>query len=419
MRRCRAVPSDQPRRPHRPMECTPPQDGDLRLARVRCCSLLHWLVRRRRQAGNGRVGPGESGRALKILDDGFRQPAAETVLIQSDTLQADAPEFVAATRAVVAALGRESEVTKIRSPLDSENAGQISEDGHSALVEFQIRGDADLAVDKIDPILARVRRHADRTPARCSSATFGDASVDQELEGAFMDDLKKAGIYSVPITLIILIVVFGALVAAGIPLLLALTAVIATFGLWAIPSHVWPSDESLYAMVLLIGLAVGVDYSMFYLKREREERAAGRSAEAALEAAASTSGRSVLISGVDRHHRDGGHALRRRRTFAPFGVGDDDRRRRRGARLADGAAGRALAAGRQRRSPPRAVRPSASTRRTARAGSGARSSTASCVVRCSRSRSAGGLLLLIAAPALTASHRRAGHRHVPAGARRR
>ena len=148
---------------------------------------------------------------------------------------------------------------------------------------------------------------------------FGDASADKELEASFMGDLEKAGLYSVPVTLIILIVVFGALVAAGIPLLLALTAVLATFGLWALPSQIWPSDESLYAMVLLIGLAVGVDYSMFYLKREREERAAGRSPEEALEIAAATSGRSVLISGATVIVAMAG-MLFAGDDFAPFGV---------------------------------------------------------------------------------------------------
>ena len=101
-----------------------------------------------------------------------------------------------------------------------------------------------------------------------------------------------------PVTIVVLVVAFGALVAAGIPLLLALTAVFATMGLLALPSQVWPVDENVSAVVLLIGLAVGVDYSLFYLKREREERAAGRSEKAALEAAAATSGRAVLISGL-------------------------------------------------------------------------------------------------------------------------
>ena len=103
---------------------------------------------------------------------------------------------------------------------------------------------------------------------------------------------------SLPITLIILTITFGTLVAAGVPLLIGITSVMAALGLVAITSHLFPADSNLPAVVLLIGLAVGVDYSLFYLRREREERAAGRSERAALETAAATSGRAVLISGV-------------------------------------------------------------------------------------------------------------------------
>ena len=267
---------------------------------------------------NDASGPGESGRASSILDEGFKQPAGESVLIQSDALRTSDPAFNAAIRGVLDVLAAQAEVTNVRSPLETKNEGQISADGRSALIEFQIRGDADLAVDKIDPILAAVAGVQSEHP-QFFIGEFGDASVDKELEGSFMSDLKKAGLYSVPVTLIILLVVFGALVAAGIPLLLALTAVLATMGLWALPSQIWPSDESLYAMVLLIGLAVGVDYTMFYLKREREERAAGRSEEAALEAAAATSGRSVLVSGATVIIAMGG-MLFAGESFAPFGV---------------------------------------------------------------------------------------------------
>ena len=118
----------------------------------------------------------------------------------------------------------------------------------------------------------------------------------------------------------ILVVAFGALVAAGIPLLLALSAVMATMGLLAIPSQVWPVDENISAIVLLIGLAVGVDYSMFYLKREREERAAGKSESAALEAAAATSGRSVLISGLTVMTAMAGMFLTGDKTFGSFAM---------------------------------------------------------------------------------------------------
>ena len=241
--------------------------------------------------------PGESGRMTRILDAGFEQPAGESVLVQSKTLTVEDPRFRAAVEDVIRNVSAVGVVTDVRSPLAEQNAGQISRDGHSALIQFDIRGDADKATEKIDPVLTAVAK-AQKSHPELFIGEFGDASAGKALEEAFAKDLEKAGYLSLPVTLIILVLAFGALVAAGIPLLLALTAVLATMGLLAFPSQLMPVDEYISAVVLLIGLAVGVDYSMFYLKREREERAAGRGEEAALEAAAATSGRAVLVSGV-------------------------------------------------------------------------------------------------------------------------
>ena len=241
-------------------------------------------------------GVGESGRADRILDAGFQQPAGENILIESKTLPASAPAFKNAVRDVLARVSKLENVTNVQSPYAPGNAGQIAENGRAALVELDIRGKDDDAVDKIGPISAAVSA-AQKAHPELFIGSFG-VSGDKDINDAFMDDLKKAGILSLPVTLLILLIVFGAAVAAGIPLLLALTAIIAAFGLVALPSSLIPIDETTYEVMLLIGLAVGVDYSMFYLKREREERAAGRSAEAALQAAAATSGRSVLISGA-------------------------------------------------------------------------------------------------------------------------
>jgi uncharacterized membrane protein YdfJ with MMPL/SSD domain len=240
-------------------------------------------------------GPGESGRAETILYEDFKQPAGESVLVQSRSLTADAPEFKAAVRSLIHGVSALDAVAKVESPYDANNRGQISSDKHSVLVPIEIRGPADKAVDKVDPIVARVAEVQEAHPA-FYVGSFG-VGTKKEIVGAFQDDLKKAGLYSIPLTLAILLLAFGALVAAGIPLLLGLTAVLATFGLVAITSQVLPMDDSVPAIILLVGLAVGVDYTMFYLKREREERTAGRSEEAALEAAAATSGRAVLISG--------------------------------------------------------------------------------------------------------------------------
>ena len=235
-------------------------------------------------------GPGESGRMDRILDAGFNQPAGESVLVQSSSLRASDPAFKAAIADVVAGISKVKVVQNVRSPLESGSAGQIAPNRHAALVEFEIRGDPDDAADKVASVLDAVDDLQKAHPG-LFIGEFGDASKVDAVVTAYENDLGKAGLLSLPVTLLILVVAFGALVAAGIPLLLALTAVFATLGLIAIPSLVFPVAMQAPALVLLVGLAVGVDYSMFYLKREREERAAGRSERAALEAAAATSGR--------------------------------------------------------------------------------------------------------------------------------
>ena len=265
------------------------------------------------------AGPGESGRMDRILEDGFKQPATERVLIQSRSDRVGTPAFDSAVADVLARVSKIAEVQDVRSPLAPGNAGQISKNGRSALVEFRIRGEKEDAVDKIDPVLAAVAAAEGAHPG-FTIGEFGDASAEKGVEEAYNEDLGKAGTLSLPITLIVLVLTFGSLVAAGIPLLLALTAVFATFGLVALSSVFLPVAMQAPAMVLLIGLAVGVDYSLFYLKRERQERAAGRSPQGALEIAAATSGRSVLISGLTVMVAMGGMFLTGDSTFASLAL---------------------------------------------------------------------------------------------------
>ena len=161
---------------------------------------------------------------------------------------------------------------------------------------------------------------------------------------------------SLPVTLILLMITFGSLVAAGVPLLDRAQR----RDRGARPGRTsrarsCPVDSNLPAVILLIGLAVGVDYSLFYLKREREERAAGRSETAALEAAAATSGRAVLISGVTVIVAMAGMFISGDKTFISFADGHDPRRRDGGVRLAHGAARDAQLARRPGREGPRPV----------------------------------------------------------------
>jgi RND superfamily putative drug exporter len=129
-------------------------------------------------------------------------------------------------------------------------------------------------------------------------AEFGFASSTHELNKTLSKDFQRAEYSSLPVTLVILIVAFGALVAAGLPVLLAFSGVLATIGLSAGASHIVAAGDATQSVILLIGMAVGVDYSLFYLRREREERRRGHSPREALLNAAGTSGHAVFISGL-------------------------------------------------------------------------------------------------------------------------
>ncbi|MGD1224224.1 MMPL family transporter [Streptomyces krungchingensis] len=240
---------------------------------------------------------GETHTAAKIIEDaGIEEPASETVLVQSKDGGPKATDaaFKAAVGAVVDAVDATGKVTDVQSPYDTQT---ISEDGRSALVQFDMRGDSDTAGDRVEPVLNAVERvQKDHSELRIEE--IGGASMMKTFDDAFGDDFQKAEYSAVPVALGILLIAFGALVAALLPVALAVTAIMATMGLMGIVSHLQPMSDTANSVMLLVGLAVGVDYCLFYLRREREERAAGRDAGAALRIAAATSGRAIVVSGV-------------------------------------------------------------------------------------------------------------------------
>jgi RND superfamily putative drug exporter len=256
-----------------------------------------------------------------IRDAGFSlDEQMEYVLVQSKTSTLSDQAFRATVADAVRTLDRFPQVTKLRSPLAPGNEGQIAKDGHAALIQFSPSGSYDEATTYIDSITAAV----DKVEARHAGYYVGEAgsaSTGKALDEMFGAQLARAGMISIPLTLVILLIVFGSLVGALVPLLLALSSVFATIGLVALPSHVIPMDQSIAEVILLIGLAVGVDYSLFYLRRERDERRAGRSESAALEAAAATSGRAVLISGFTVMIAMAGMLLSGDKTFMSFAIG--------------------------------------------------------------------------------------------------
>jgi len=243
-----------------------------------------------KQASDADSRVGESGRADQIVSDaGLAAPASESVLITAKSGQLDQ---AAATKAA-AQIGRQvsdiEDVAAVGRPV-------WSTDRDAMLLPVTLARDGDETVD-VSAVQRVIRQVAKDSPA-LSIAEAGENSISDAVNTRVGDDLGKAEGLSLPITLVIMLIAFGALIAAGIPVLLAISGVIATISLYAPVSYLVPATDTVSSMVLLIGMAVGVDYSLFYLKREREERDRGRSTLDAVEIAAETSGHSIVVSGM-------------------------------------------------------------------------------------------------------------------------
>lgn len=244
---------------------------------------------------------GQSAKADTLLQrDGLSNPASESVLVSART--------PAAARAAAADLAAQaSALPQVASAIGPEqSADLVADGGRVALVQVQLRGDPDNADNQVGALLALDRRVEQAHPGT-DLREAGDGTENKAISDLIATDLRHAELISLPITLVILVLAFGALVAAAVPLILGITSVAAALGALGLISHFAPNSQSTSAVVVLIGLAVGIDYSLFYVRREREERRRGHGPsrhhgrampDSALEAAASSVGRAVLISGL-------------------------------------------------------------------------------------------------------------------------
>jgi RND superfamily putative drug exporter len=290
-------------------------------ARHRKSAILGWLLlvvlatviggmAGQRNLTHAEVGARDSARAEQILADaGINRPASEMVLVHSAKVNGSR----GAVQAVLANVKSTGQVRDVQHPL-------ISPDRHDMLIQFNMTGDADTATDRVQPVLDAVAKARQAHPD-VTIGEFGSASANKWFNETMGNDFAQAEWTAVPLALGILLVAFGALLAAVLPVALALTAFLAANGLLALTSHAMHVDTSANSVMLLMGLAVGVDYCLFYIRREREERAAGQSREAALRIAAATSGRSVLISGVTVMVAMAGMFLSGLQLFSGFAVG--------------------------------------------------------------------------------------------------
>lgn len=237
---------------------------------------------------------GEAGHAESMATEGgLQRRPTEHVLIRARSGPLDTERADAAARDLTARMDALPEVAEVAPPVRSK-------DGTALRVTVVMKG-AELDGKKnVVPLLDRTAQVAEAHPDLIVEET-GSPAISKGVNDQRGEDLALSERLSLPVTLVILLIVFGSVVMAGVPLLLALSSIAATMGLAMLASHLMPDPGVGTNMILLMGLAVGVDYTLFYLKREREERAraAGRlSSEALVELAAATAGRAVVVSGL-------------------------------------------------------------------------------------------------------------------------
>ncbi|WP_329619583.1 MMPL family transporter [Streptomyces sp. NBC_01255] len=240
---------------------------------------------------------GEAGRAEALAaEGGLQQKPLERVIIQAapGTGPFDRAEADAAAREVVARMRQLPEVLSVADPVADARRTALRVDVTMKGAEFEGK-------QHVDALLAQTAEVQAAHP-RLSVEEVGSPSIGKGVDKLRGDDLARTEVIALPVTLVTLLIVFGSVVMAVVPLLLALSSIVAAVGLSMVASHVFPDAGVGTNVILLIGLAVGVDYTLFYLKREREERAraaGGRlTTQAVVELAAATSGRAVVVSGL-------------------------------------------------------------------------------------------------------------------------
>jgi uncharacterized membrane protein YdfJ with MMPL/SSD domain len=230
---------------------------------------------------NGAVG--ESARGYSIIDQqGLQLPTHELAYVHTTTIGAHSPAFAAAI----------SDVERRFNALGLNTTATVSSDRRAAVAVTTI--DRPIAISRLRSAVAAVQRaHQELTVEET-----GDISTSQARQRVVDNDLHRVEVLAIPVTLIVLVLAFGALVAALVPVLLGLTAVAAGLGLLGPLSQAFPVQDSAKTVILLIGLAVGVDYALFYVVRSRQERQRGAAISEALETTVRTSGRTVILSGA-------------------------------------------------------------------------------------------------------------------------
>jgi RND superfamily putative drug exporter len=234
----------------------------------------------------------------EAIEEEFGSIGADVVVLyESDTLTADDPAFAEAVQGAVADIDALDEVKSVTSYYDTQLPSFVSEDGHATYAAVSLSGASDEELAGVYESIEDELRDAGDT-GDLTVSLGGGAAIFADLNEQVQHDLEIAEMISMPILLLIMIVVFGALVAASLPLLIGGMSILGGFAITRVITEF--TDVSVFAanVITIIGLGMSIDYSLFVLRRFREELAHGRDKRAAVLNTVATAGRTVMVSGI-------------------------------------------------------------------------------------------------------------------------
>ncbi|HEY7538192.1 MAG TPA: MMPL family transporter, partial [Gaiellaceae bacterium] len=236
----------------------------------------------------------ESLRGYDLIAERFPEKASfdELVVVRSETLRTDDEAFRAKVAELASAITDTGGVASVRSYVNGDR-GLVSADGHAAMIVLTLTGPGE---DHVEDVIDVVKRFDGQ--AGFATTITGEFTLDRDFGVVSERDLQNGELrLGLPAALIVLVIVFGALVAAALPLLLALVSIAVALGLTSLVAAQWELSLFVTNMLTGMGLALGIDYALFVVSRFREERAAGREKTDAIGAAGATANRAVLFSG--------------------------------------------------------------------------------------------------------------------------
>ncbi len=238
----------------------------------------------------------ESKQAEELIDERFpqRDPVDEVVIVRSDELTVSAPAFRERVMSLAAELRRGEGVEEVSTYLDRGGEALVSRDRHATILPVVLAGEEE---DSIDAVVATVER-ADGAGGFAVDVV-GEFTVGRDFQEVSEEDLQNGELqFGLPAAMIVLLLVFGTLVGAAIPLSMALVSIIVALGLVGVIGQFFEVNLFVTNMLVAMGLALGIDYSLFIVSRLREERAKGHSQREAILNVASTATRAVVFSGT-------------------------------------------------------------------------------------------------------------------------